>query len=56
MSKHIIVDRLGEHTVYMSKHMIVDGLGEDTVTSIPQHCFEETMILPDKLEQAEGGG
>src|SRR3990172_9446760 len=56
MSKRIIVEGPGEYTVYMSKHIIVDRLGEYTITPIPQHCFEEAMILPNKLEQAKCGG
>ena len=53
MCSHIIVGRFGEYTVYMHKHIIVNGLGEYAVAPIPQHGFEEAMILPNKLEQAK---
>jgi len=56
MSELIIVEGPGEYTVYMSKHIIVHRLGEYAITPIPQHRFEEAVILPNKLKQAKCGG
>ena len=56
MSKRIIVERLGEYTVYMGKHIIVNGFGEYSVTPVAQHGFEEAMILPDEPKQAKCWG